>query len=154
LLLTNVDEVAGNPSPNLSEEFIGHADAARIGNTFETGGHIHTIPKDVTSIDDDVANVKADAELNPVFRWDIVITPGHASLDIDRTTYGIHRAAEFSQQPVSSVLDNPSSMLCDFWIYEGGQVLSKSDMRSLFVQTGQAAVSCYIGRQNGCEPPL
>jgi hypothetical protein len=152
--LTEVDEIAGNPPLDLPEDVIGHADAARISDAFDTGGDINPISEDVTAIDDDVADIDADAEIDALFQRHAAVTLGHGLLDIDRAAHRVHGAAEFGQHPVSGVLDNPPSVLCDFRIYDGRQVFPEFKVCSLFVQTGQAAVSCHVGRQNRREPPF
>ncbi len=153
-MLTQVDEITGNSPLDLSEDVIGHADAAGVGDAFNAGSNVHAIPEDVTAIDDDVADVDADAEVNPRFRRHPGIASGHALLDIDRTTHGIHSAAEFSQHPVSGVLDDPPTILRDLRIHDGRKVFPELDVRPLFVQAGQAAVPCHVGCQNRREPPF
>src|SRR5438128_546460 len=41
-----------------------NADAARISQAFEAGRNVDAVAKDVAVLDDDVANVDADAELD------------------------------------------------------------------------------------------
>jgi hypothetical protein len=153
-VLPDIDEVARDPSLDLLDDVVGHADVARIGDAFETGGHVHAVPENVAAIEDYVADIDADAKVDPRFLRNLGVSLGHASLDIHRTTHRVHGAAEFGQQPISRVLDDTPTVLCDFRIYEGGQMLSELKMRSLFIKASQTTISCDIGRQNGSEPPL
>ena len=43
----------------------GHADTTRIGQALQPGGHIDPVAVDVVALDDNVADVDADAELEP-----------------------------------------------------------------------------------------
>jgi hypothetical protein len=67
-------------------------------------------------VDDDVADMDADAKLNPPFVWHVGVSLGHTPLHIDSTTHRIHYAAELSQQPVTGVLDYSPTMLGDLRI--------------------------------------
>ena len=41
-----------------------YADAARRRETFQTGGDVYAIARDIVAFDDDIAKVDPDAELN------------------------------------------------------------------------------------------
>ena len=53
-------------APNLSMGVIGHANGARFGDAFKAGGNVDAIPEDVVVVDDDVADVDADAKFDPL----------------------------------------------------------------------------------------
>ena len=49
--------------------------------------HVHAVAPHVVAIDDDVAEVDADAELDPLLRRNVGIALGHAALDLDRAAH-------------------------------------------------------------------
>ena len=87
-----------------------HADATRLREPFQACGHVHTIPKDVTAVDNDVPDIDADAKLDPLFLRYTGIAFGHAALNIDSTAHRVYNAAELSEQAIAGVLDDPSAM--------------------------------------------
>src|SRR5215471_12272529 len=87
-----------------------HADAAWCGDLLQTGGDIDAITKDVVPLDDDVADVDADAEGDAPILGQLGGAASHRHLDLDRTAHRIHHARELQEQPVAGGLDDPPSM--------------------------------------------
>ena len=50
---------------------VGKADAAGLGNSLEPGGDVDAVAEDIVVIKDDIADVNADAKLDPLLRRDI-----------------------------------------------------------------------------------
>jgi hypothetical protein len=84
-------------------------------------------------VEHDIADIDADAKLDPLLLWHIGIALGHAPLHIDRTTHHVHDAAELGQQAISGVLDNPPTVLGDLGIDERAQVILEPGVRALFI---------------------
>jgi hypothetical protein len=61
------------------------------------------------------------------------VTLRHAALDINSAADRVHYAAELGQQPVSSVLDNPPTVLSDFGIEQETQVVLEPGVRAFLV---------------------
>jgi len=61
------------------------ADAARLGQPFEAGCDVHSIPEDVVLLDHYVALINADAEVDTAIDWCRCITLCHAGLHHGRT---------------------------------------------------------------------
>jgi len=131
-----------------------NADTPRLRNPLQTHRHVHAIPEDVATVDDDVTDIDADTELNLLLVWHLGIALGHSALDIKSAANRVHYAAELSQQSISGVLDDPPTVLSDLGIDERAQMVLKPGVRPFFVQAGQPAVTGYIGRENGSEPSL
>ena len=53
-------------APDLPIGVIGDANAARLGNALQSGSDIDAVAEDVVVVDDDVADVDADAKFDPV----------------------------------------------------------------------------------------
>src|SRR5262249_2038998 len=68
--------------------------AARLSQAFEPGCDVDAIAKDVAILDDDVAHVDADTQIDALVRWQRGIAFGHCSLDLGRTAQGVDDAGE------------------------------------------------------------
>src|ERR1043166_9625745 len=80
---------------------IGDADPAGLCNALESRGNIDAIAEDVVVIDDDVADMDADADFDAAVRPDIRVLSRHAVLDFDRAARSIHGAGKLHQQAVA-----------------------------------------------------
>jgi hypothetical protein len=83
----------------------GNANAAGFRNSLQPCRYVHAVPEDVTTVDDDIADVDADAELDPLLLWHLGIALRHTPLDFKSAAHRVHNAAEFRQQPIPGVLD-------------------------------------------------
>ena len=64
----------------------GHGDAAGPGDAFEPRGDIDPVAKDVVVLDDHVAKVDADAELDPAVLRHVGVAGSHLALDVEPRT--------------------------------------------------------------------
>jgi hypothetical protein len=94
------------------------ADPARLGQGFQPRRDIDAIAEDVVVVDDDVAEIDADAKLDAALARDTVIAQRHLALQFDRAAHRIDDAREFDQEPVAGGLDDAPAMLGDFRISE------------------------------------
>jgi hypothetical protein len=74
---------------------VGEANAARLRDPLKARGDVDAVAKDIAVIDDDVADVNADAELDPEFARDLSVLRGHTALDFHCAARGIHSTCEF-----------------------------------------------------------
>ena len=81
-----------------------NADPARFREALETGRHIHAVAEDVAAVDDDIADIDANAELDPPLLRHVGIPLEHAALDLDGTAQRIDHARELGQHTVAVVL--------------------------------------------------
>jgi hypothetical protein len=154
LLLAHVLAGQLKLTSNLPVGIFGDTNATGLRKPFQACGNIHTIAKDVATVEHDIPDIDADAKLNPVSLWHIGVSLSHAPLDIDGTTHRIHYAAELCQQPISGVLDDPTTVLSDLGIDQGAQVVGEPDVRPLFIQAGQAAIASDISREDSGKASL
>jgi hypothetical protein len=89
------------------------ADAAGIGQRFEPGGDIDPVAENVAVFDDDVSDIDADAEFDPVFGRIARGPFGHRLLHLGRAAQRIDDADEFDQQPITGGLDYAAVMRRD-----------------------------------------
>ena len=85
---------------------VGDADAAWLGDSLEARGDIDAIAENIVVVDDDVADVNADAKFDPEFRRHVDVLLSHLALDLHRTARGIDGTGEFDQHAVASGLDD------------------------------------------------
>ena len=96
LLLAHVLERKGELVAHLIPHHSADADPARFGQGFETRRDIDTVAEDVVLVDDDVAEIDADAEIDAPLGWHAGVTPGHLSLHLDRATNRIDHARKLA----------------------------------------------------------
>jgi hypothetical protein len=106
------------------------ANATRLRKAFQSRRYVHPVPEDVATVEHDISDIDADAQLDPLLLWDLGIALGHAPLDIDSTPRRVYDAGELSEQPVSGVLDNPPAVFSDLWLDERAQVVLKLRVRA------------------------
>ena len=73
------------------------ANAARLGQAFEAGSDVDAIAKDLAVLDDDLAHIDADAQIDALVRRQWSVAFGHCSLDLSRATQGVDNAGELDQ---------------------------------------------------------
>ena len=96
------------------------ADAARLGQSFEPCCDIDAVAKDVAILDDDVADIDPDAELDAVVGRHVRVAPDHFALHLDGTAQCIHHTAELDEQTVASGFDEAATVSDDLRIYDLG----------------------------------
>ena len=85
-------------------------DATRRRFALQPRRHVDAIAVEVVAVDDQVAQVQADAEHNGSILGLILVGLGHGLLELDGGAQRINRAGELDQSPVASQLDQPPSM--------------------------------------------
>ena len=89
------------------------ADAAGLGQRFEPGGDVDPVAEDVVVVDDDVAEIDADAPLDAPVSGVAALRSAIAACTVDRAAHRIDDAGEFDEQPVAGGLDDAAVMLGD-----------------------------------------
>jgi hypothetical protein len=79
---------------------------------------------------------------------------GHAALDFDCASGGIHGAGEFDQHAVARRFDDATAMRSDARVDQRPPGRLQIGKGALFVTAHQTAVAGDIRRQNGRQPPL
>ena len=131
-----------------------NTNAARLGERFQTGGDIDTIAKDVVVLDNHIAEVDADAELNPSRRRDIRVASRHPALDLGSAQDRIDNALEFDQHAVAGGLDNAAVVLCDGRIDELDPMGLETGERPRLVDLHQPAKADHVGGKDRRKPAL
>ena len=131
-----------------------HHDAAGLGQGLKPRRYIHAVDVNVVAIDNDVANVEADAELDSLFRGNVCIAIGHSALDVHCAAHGIHNAYKFDQHPVASRLHDASAMLDNPWINKFFAMCFELPQRAFFVNAHQPAIAGYVSSKNRRKPAV
>src|SRR5712672_3093779 len=154
VLRTHILEGYIELAADLPVSVVGDADAARLSNSLQPRCDVDAVAKDIIFIDDDVADVDADAKFDPLALRYIDILFGHTALNFDGAACGLYGAAELDESAVPGILDDAPVMISDFGIKKR---LSKSfqlRQRAFFVDPNQAARASDIRRQNSRQSPL
>ena len=113
-LLAHVLERAVELSAHLVVDLGGYADAAGLGERFQSGGDVDTLAVNILALDDDVTEIDANAQVNALVGRCAVIALRHLFLNSDRAFDSIDDAPEFGQKPVTHELEDAAVVFLDF----------------------------------------
>jgi hypothetical protein len=117
---------------------VRNADTAGLSDPFETHCNIDPVTKDIVFFDNDITDVNADAELDPLVLRRVDILFGHATLNFVGTSYRVDRAGELSNSAVPGILDDTTVMLGDFGIEKRPSNRFQSRQRAFFARENDA----------------
>jgi hypothetical protein len=112
----------------------GHAYAARLRDAFQAHCHVHSITENVATISDDVPDVDANAEFDPLLLRQAGVAFGHPPLDINGTAHSVDNAREVSEHPIASTFNDPPSVWVDLGADEDMQMLLQLEVGPFLVQ--------------------
>jgi hypothetical protein len=95
------------------------ANAAGLCDALQSRGDVDAVAKYIVVVNDDVADVNADAEFDSLVLRDRSILLSHTTLDLDGASRCIDRARELDQHTVAGGLYDAPSMRGDGWIDKG-----------------------------------
>src|SRR4051812_49225365 len=111
MLLAQVDVGQGQSLADVTVSRTRDRNASRLSETLQPGRDVHTVTKEVSSSNHDVANVDADPELkasaieHPGARFCQLLLHRHCALN------RIHGAREFGQHAVASGVGDPAPVV-------------------------------------------
>jgi len=114
------------------------AHASSFGERLQARCYVDAIARNVVAVDDDVAQVDADTELDALVDRLRLIVRVHRSLHANRTTQRSVCATKFEQHSVTGSLDDPTSVF--------GNPGSKMRSRIARSRPNAAVSSCSIWR--------
>src|SRR5260221_4622429 len=103
-------------APNLPVNIVGNTDTTRFCDPFETHRNVDPVTKDIVLFDNNITDVNADAEFDPLVLRHVDILLGHGALYFGGTSYRVDHAGELGNSAVPGILDDASVMLSDFGI--------------------------------------
>ena len=128
-----------------------HTDTARLGERFQTRRYIDAVAIDVVVVEDDVAEIDPDAELDALILRHPSVALGHRLLHLDRAAHRVDDTGELDQQPVAGGLDDPAPMLLDLRITQLAADRLQRGERALLVRPHQPRIARDIGGQDRGE---
>ena len=133
---------------------VGNADAAGVGDAFQPGRDIDAVAKNVVVVDDDVADMDADAEFDAFCLGDVDIAQAHRALHLDRAAHRVHRAAELDQHAVAGGFDDAAAIFGDLGIDQRLAEGFQAGQRALLVDAHQPAIAGDVRREDCRQPSL
>ncbi len=97
---------------------MGDKHSASIGQGFDACGDIDAVAIEVVALDDHVAEIDADAQLDEALRLDTHLALGHCLLHLDRAAHRIDDAGKLHQHTVAGGLDDAAVVSGDLRIEE------------------------------------
>src|SRR6185437_13892558 len=95
---------------NLIGDRARDVDRTGLGQSLDPRRDIDAVAVNVVALDDDVADIDADAERDAVALGDVRVALGDALLHFDRACDRVHRAGEFDQCAVADELDGAAGV--------------------------------------------
>src|SRR5438477_152434 len=93
-----------------------HANPTRFGQPFQTGGDIDAVAEDIAVLDDDISDIDADSELDPLRESDAGIPDGHPLLHLYGAAQRVYDAAKLDEETVARRFDQSTVMLGDLGV--------------------------------------
>src|SRR5262249_1828595 len=131
-----------------------HADAPWLRQSFEACRDVDAIAVDVLVVDDDVAHVQPDAELDAPLRRHLGVALGHFPLDIDGTPAGVDDAGKLAEDAIARRLDDASAVFRDLRIDDCASQALERSQRAFLVQAHQPRIAHDISGEDGRETTL
>ncbi len=133
---------------------IRDADAAWLRDALKAGGDVDAIAENIIVVDDDVADMNANAKFDPAVQGHVGILRSHIALNLDRASRCVHRTGEFNQYAIPRCLDNSASMLDDLGIEKSLSESLQLAERALFIGAHEPTITGDIRRQYSRQSPF
>src|ERR1035437_9370003 len=151
-LLSHVLETKAELIAYLIVHDAGNHDPAGVGQRLQARRHIDAVSENVIAVENDVADIDADAEFDALVRRCRGVALCHAALDIDRATDGIDHAHELHEHSIARRFDDSAAMFGDLGIDE-----FRSELRSAmprWISTAQRTASTTLTNSTSIPSPV
>jgi hypothetical protein len=136
-------------SLDLPVGLLGEADRARLGDALQPRRDIDAVAHEVAvALLDHIADMDADAELNPLVLWHARIAFDHRPLDFHGAVHRVHHAAEFDDAAVAGALDDATMVHGDGRIDQVAAKGPQARQNAILVGSGEPRVADDIRHQN------
>ena len=137
------------PPLNQPKRLLGETNTSWLADAFKTRRDVDGIAHQVAvGLLDHVAQVNANAELDPALIRQACITLGHAVLQLDSATHGADHAAKLDEAAVAGALDDAPVMRVNGGIDEIAPQPPQPRQRANLVRASQPAVADDVRDQN------
>ncbi len=154
LLFAKILKIDFRPTACLAIGFFRNAHAAVLRELLHARRDVHAVAIDVIAIDDDLAEIYADAKYDPSVLALTFIARGHVLLNRDRALDSIDHAGKFDQRPVAHQLDEAAIAFVDPGINEIAPVRLQTRQGPGLVGRHQPAVADNVRAQDRGKPAL
>jgi hypothetical protein len=134
--------------PHLIVDGVRNANRTGLGERFEPRGDVYAIAEDIVAIDDDVAEIDPNPQLETTLRRNGLIDRKCGALHLDGAAERVDHTRKIGQQAVARRADNPPSMSSDQGV-DGMAELAKRFVRSRFILAHEPAEPDHIRVQDG-----
>ncbi len=153
-LLAAVGEGERQLVADLVMDGAGDGDAARLGQRLEPRRDIDTVAENVAALDDDVAEIYADAEFEAAVGQNLGIARRHRALNGGGAADGGDHALELGQEAVAGGLDQAALMRGDHGLEHRAAMRVERAQRADLVAAHEPAIAHHVGHHDGGEPAL
>ena len=84
-----------------------------LGQGFKTSRNVDAVSENVVLLNDHIAEIDPDAEVDPLWGRYARVALGHTALHLDRAAHSIDDAGELRQEAIAGVLYGAASVLID-----------------------------------------
>ena len=151
-MLANVVEVKVELTCSIFLHACGYTDTARLSQALKSGCDVDGVAEDIAVLDNDVAGIDADAELNAIFQWYSRVSLDDCGLDLGCTPQCVHDTAELGEEAITRRFEEPAVMRGDLRIEQ--LVADRFDRleSAVLVCPDQPRISRHIGGKD-CRKP-
>ena len=148
----------GKADRQLSSDLVAsgsrNGDSSRFRQPLQSICNVHHITVNIVTLNENVAEVDANAEIKPPFWRDEFVDLRFLLLDFYGAAKGVDHTAELDQYPIAHRFDQPTMVRSDPWLEYFLQVCLEVRPRAFFVDTAQTAIADDICNQDGCKVTL
>jgi hypothetical protein len=141
-------------SLHLAIDIVRHADAADLCDALEALGQDHAFPEDVAAVDDDFAEVEADAEPDLALVRRFGVAADHRVLNVDGAGQRLHCADEFREHAVAGGLEDAPAMPRDLRLDQFLQATLYQIERADLILAHMPRVALDVGEEDCGESTL
>ena len=126
---------------------------AGFGQPFEPGSNIDAVAVNVIFLDDNIARIDADAQLQLAVAGGIIVG-SQIALDIYGAIHRVDGAVELNEEAVALAADESPLVHCDSWFDHGFDAIGKPDVCALLVDAHQTAIADDISEKHRRKLPF
>jgi hypothetical protein len=152
-LLADIGKLGVDLAAYLPERILRQADAARCGDAFEPGRDVHAVAQDIISLDQNVAEMDADAPFHAPVNRDRGVALGRQPLQRDGAVDRADYRGKLNKKAVTGGLNNAPAMRADDRV-AGGAMLAQRPRRAGFVHPHEARIPGNVRCEDRGEFPL
>ena len=127
----------------------------RLCKSLQAGRDVYPIPKKIVALNDDVADVDADAEMHLLNGRSIRILLAYGVLNFDCAFHGIHGTGEIGKHAIASRVEDPTAMRGDQVIDDDPvccEVAKSADLISPHQEAVRLDIGCEDRRELSFDP--